>query len=43
MFNSWKGEGASLLETMQTGFRVYPASCLVSSGGSLLRDEVSRA
>jgi hypothetical protein len=43
MFNSWKGEEAFLLETMQTGFMVYLASCSVGSGGSLTGDKVARA
>jgi len=43
MFYSWKGEEASLLETMQIGFRVYLASYLMASGGSLLGDKVARA
>jgi len=41
MFNSWNGEEASLLKTMQTGFRVYLASYLVVSGDSLIRDKVA--
>jgi len=38
-----EGEEASLLETMQTGFRVYLASYLVGSGASLLGEKVARA
>lgn len=43
VFDSWKEEEASLLQTVQTGCWVLPASYSVGTGGSFFRDKGASA